>query len=159
MPRRRLNRLESIEARPCDHNDWDDVRTRKGYKVLRCRECQQRWKIPSTNVPRCMAFFNDCCLKDVHCEYLHVRRKKNSIIERFQRFGEKVLEGVGLDLQSHVTVCGGLSDDVLLTSEFLSSDSCSSDSDDNENPYMTCFAPPLWDAPTCGWYDPTPIEA
>jgi len=43
--------------RPCDHNTWDDVRTRRHAKMLRCRVCQAKWRLPSTSVPRCRAFF------------------------------------------------------------------------------------------------------
>eukprot|EP01059_Diplonema_ambulator_P014958 TRINITY_DN25_c1_g1_i1.p1 TRINITY_DN25_c1_g1~~TRINITY_DN25_c1_g1_i1.p1 ORF type:complete len:167 (+),score=36.81 TRINITY_DN25_c1_g1_i1:148-648(+) len=81
-------------VRPCEHNDWDDVRTRNGYKVLRCRVCQGRWKIPSQGVPRCMAFLYDNCEDGSGCSLLHVRRKKSNILERYEHFGECVLQGV-----------------------------------------------------------------
>ena len=47
--------------RPCKHNDWDDVRTRKGAKILRCRTCQAKWKLPSAKVPRCTPFLAGHC--------------------------------------------------------------------------------------------------
>ena len=68
------------ERRPCGHNDWDDVRTRKGFKTLRCRVCQGRWKVRNTT-PRCLAFLHDNC-KDLECESIHVRRKKCPLPER-----------------------------------------------------------------------------
>ncbi|KAJ9473407.1 hypothetical protein DIPPA_28064 [Diplonema papillatum] len=81
------------EPPPCDHNDWDDVRTRKGFKILRCRMCQEKWKIANTT-PRCLAFLHSCCDKGSSCPQLHVRRKKSSISERLEKFGDSVLEGV-----------------------------------------------------------------
>eukprot|EP01059_Diplonema_ambulator_P014960 TRINITY_DN25_c1_g2_i3.p2 TRINITY_DN25_c1_g2~~TRINITY_DN25_c1_g2_i3.p2 ORF type:complete len:142 (+),score=44.81 TRINITY_DN25_c1_g2_i3:58-483(+) len=85
--------------RPCCHNDWDDVRTRKGFKVLRCRICQGRWKIPSCSVPRCMPFLHDCCNKDEGCPLLHVRRRKTTIYERYEQFGNKVLKGCSREIK------------------------------------------------------------
>ena len=93
-----------VEVRPCEHNDWDDVRTRKGYKVLRCRECQKKWKLLSSNVPRCMPFLHDCCDKAEACPLLHVRRKKHTISERYEKFGDTVLEGVSIDIAARATV-------------------------------------------------------
>eukprot|EP01059_Diplonema_ambulator_P000432 TRINITY_DN10368_c0_g3_i1.p1 TRINITY_DN10368_c0_g3~~TRINITY_DN10368_c0_g3_i1.p1 ORF type:complete len:226 (+),score=8.22 TRINITY_DN10368_c0_g3_i1:252-929(+) len=81
-------------VRPCYHNDWDDVRTRKGYKVLRCRVCEERWKLPSRLVKRCMAFLHGTCKDGATCGMLHVRRKKSNILERYDTFGDSVLQGV-----------------------------------------------------------------
>eukprot|EP01059_Diplonema_ambulator_P003883 TRINITY_DN13577_c2_g1_i2.p1 TRINITY_DN13577_c2_g1~~TRINITY_DN13577_c2_g1_i2.p1 ORF type:complete len:165 (+),score=50.29 TRINITY_DN13577_c2_g1_i2:43-537(+) len=86
-------------VRPCEHNDWDDVRTRNGYKVLRCRVCQGRWKLPSQGVPRCMAFLHERCSEGAACSLLHVRRKKSNIVERYERFGNSVLEGVAVGIR------------------------------------------------------------
>eukprot|EP01059_Diplonema_ambulator_P010650 TRINITY_DN2066_c1_g1_i10.p2 TRINITY_DN2066_c1_g1~~TRINITY_DN2066_c1_g1_i10.p2 ORF type:complete len:191 (+),score=59.42 TRINITY_DN2066_c1_g1_i10:186-758(+) len=86
-------------VRPCQHNDWDDVRTRNGFKVLRCRICQGRWKLPSRSVPRCMAYLHDHCGEGVKCGLLHVRRKKSNIYERYDMFGDAVLEGVAPSIQ------------------------------------------------------------
>eukprot|EP01064_Diplonema_japonicum_P007264 TRINITY_DN14935_c1_g1_i1.p1 TRINITY_DN14935_c1_g1~~TRINITY_DN14935_c1_g1_i1.p1 ORF type:complete len:137 (+),score=20.68 TRINITY_DN14935_c1_g1_i1:53-463(+) len=123
-----LEGLEAIEKRPCEHNDWDDVRTRKGYKVLRCRDCQQRWKIPSNNVPRCMPFLHSCCDKKSECNKLHVRRKKN-------------------------TVEAPAADDWLTPDIFPLSPACDSDPECFKNPYFRCFAPPNL-PPQVGWYQP-----
>eukprot|EP01059_Diplonema_ambulator_P004667 TRINITY_DN1437_c0_g1_i5.p1 TRINITY_DN1437_c0_g1~~TRINITY_DN1437_c0_g1_i5.p1 ORF type:complete len:144 (+),score=18.68 TRINITY_DN1437_c0_g1_i5:43-474(+) len=143
MTRRRLGRLESIEPRPCQHNDWDDVRTRKGYKVLRCRECQQRWKIPSTNVPRCVAYFNGRCQEGCGCVYLHVRWKKSAESEASAKDTVSVLDLVPPnDILAALSQCTSESP----TSPVLT------------NPYMPFFAPPsLGHDPTYGWY--CPIEA
>eukprot|EP01064_Diplonema_japonicum_P038356 TRINITY_DN925_c0_g1_i7.p1 TRINITY_DN925_c0_g1~~TRINITY_DN925_c0_g1_i7.p1 ORF type:complete len:182 (+),score=36.98 TRINITY_DN925_c0_g1_i7:595-1140(+) len=80
-----------IATRPCDHNDWDDVRTKKGFKVLRCRVCQVQWKIPN-NIERCLPFLHECCDKGNACEMLHVRRKKMGKEEREKLFAAKEVE-------------------------------------------------------------------
>ncbi|KAJ9471039.1 hypothetical protein DIPPA_09725 [Diplonema papillatum] len=90
-----------IEKKPCEHNDWDDVRTRKGHKVLRCRACQSKWKLPSGSVSRCMAFLHGRCVDGAsNCKFLHVQRKKNTIVERYAKFGTSVLVGVGPDVDA-----------------------------------------------------------
>eukprot|EP01060_Flectonema_neradi_P037702 TRINITY_DN7670_c1_g1_i1.p1 TRINITY_DN7670_c1_g1~~TRINITY_DN7670_c1_g1_i1.p1 ORF type:complete len:320 (+),score=79.04 TRINITY_DN7670_c1_g1_i1:93-962(+) len=81
------------EPKPCEHNEWDDVRTRKGFKVLRCTICQEKWRLPSNGVSRCMEFLHNCCTA-TDCPRLHVRRKKSTIVERYQKFGKQVLVGV-----------------------------------------------------------------
>ena len=81
------------EPKPCNHNEWDDVRTRKGFKVLRCTVCQEKWRLPSNGVSRCMEFLHNCCTA-TDCPRLHVRRKKSTIVERYQKFGKQVLVGV-----------------------------------------------------------------
>eukprot|EP01059_Diplonema_ambulator_P012082 TRINITY_DN2222_c0_g2_i2.p1 TRINITY_DN2222_c0_g2~~TRINITY_DN2222_c0_g2_i2.p1 ORF type:complete len:169 (+),score=20.34 TRINITY_DN2222_c0_g2_i2:38-508(+) len=85
--------------RPCEHNDWDDVRTRHGYKLLRCRVCQGRWKLPNNSVPRCVLFLHEKCAEGPSCGLLHVRRKKSSICERYEQFGDSVLQGVAPRIQ------------------------------------------------------------
>eukprot|EP01060_Flectonema_neradi_P004627 TRINITY_DN12_c1_g3_i1.p1 TRINITY_DN12_c1_g3~~TRINITY_DN12_c1_g3_i1.p1 ORF type:complete len:586 (+),score=145.24 TRINITY_DN12_c1_g3_i1:51-1760(+) len=80
--------------RPCKHNDWDDVRTRKGAKILRCRTCQAKWKLPSAKVPRCTPFLAGHCERGEACVMVHVRKKKSNLMERFEKFGDSVLRGV-----------------------------------------------------------------
>ena len=63
--------------RPCLHNDWDDVRTRKGSKILRCRLCQRKWKLQSSTVARCASFLQNICPNGLQCAYLHVHKKKS----------------------------------------------------------------------------------
>lgn len=58
------------------HNEWDDVRTRKGVKVLRCRVCKQQFKLPSKDVPRCAEFLQDARCREVQCGLLHVHKQK-----------------------------------------------------------------------------------
>eukprot|EP01064_Diplonema_japonicum_P031738 TRINITY_DN5768_c4_g1_i1.p1 TRINITY_DN5768_c4_g1~~TRINITY_DN5768_c4_g1_i1.p1 ORF type:complete len:532 (+),score=141.94 TRINITY_DN5768_c4_g1_i1:162-1757(+) len=79
--------------RPCVHNDWDDVRTRKGSKILRCRTCQRKWKLPSSHVPRCLPFLRGHCPND-SCHLLHVHKKKSGLMERYEQFGEAVLRAM-----------------------------------------------------------------
>ncbi|KAJ9472200.1 hypothetical protein DIPPA_29031 [Diplonema papillatum] len=81
-------------TRPCKHNDWDDVRTRKGSKILRCRVCQSKWKLPSARVPRCSPFLCGHCDRGDSCDMVHVHKRKSNLVERFERFGDFVLRGV-----------------------------------------------------------------
>eukprot|EP01059_Diplonema_ambulator_P012083 TRINITY_DN2222_c0_g3_i1.p1 TRINITY_DN2222_c0_g3~~TRINITY_DN2222_c0_g3_i1.p1 ORF type:complete len:138 (+),score=56.56 TRINITY_DN2222_c0_g3_i1:44-415(+) len=106
-----LTEHEKHAVHPCEHNDWDDVRTRNGYKMLRCRVCQGRWKLPSQTVPRCMDFLHDRCKEGTHCWLLHVNRKKCTVMERYEQFGDSVLEGVAPRIQKKArrrAECGGL---------------------------------------------------
>ncbi|KAJ9437488.1 hypothetical protein DIPPA_34795 [Diplonema papillatum] len=82
------------EARPCDHNNWDDVRTRNGVKVLRCRVCQKQFKLISKTVPRCAQFLQEGTCEKPVCSQLHVHKKKKPLNERHNEFGEDVLKGV-----------------------------------------------------------------
>eukprot|EP01060_Flectonema_neradi_P025704 TRINITY_DN34509_c0_g1_i1.p1 TRINITY_DN34509_c0_g1~~TRINITY_DN34509_c0_g1_i1.p1 ORF type:complete len:356 (+),score=57.16 TRINITY_DN34509_c0_g1_i1:76-1143(+) len=64
--------------RPCRHNDWDDVRTRKGHKILRCRICHRKWKLLSGTLTRCAKFIQDeVCENGLQCSLLHVHKKKS----------------------------------------------------------------------------------
>eukprot|EP01064_Diplonema_japonicum_P039238 TRINITY_DN978_c4_g1_i1.p1 TRINITY_DN978_c4_g1~~TRINITY_DN978_c4_g1_i1.p1 ORF type:complete len:181 (+),score=35.77 TRINITY_DN978_c4_g1_i1:35-544(+) len=64
---------------PCQHNDWDDVRTRKGIKVLRCRVCHVVWKQKSSGAARCMAYLHGCCpYTSSECQLPHVHRRKKA---------------------------------------------------------------------------------
>lgn len=78
--------------RPCLHNEWDDVRTRKSSKILRCRVCQRKWKLPSSNVPRCVGFLKGECDLGAKCDRLHVFKKKVAVEERVERFGPQILQ-------------------------------------------------------------------
>eukprot|EP01059_Diplonema_ambulator_P010890 TRINITY_DN2090_c0_g2_i1.p1 TRINITY_DN2090_c0_g2~~TRINITY_DN2090_c0_g2_i1.p1 ORF type:complete len:151 (+),score=22.11 TRINITY_DN2090_c0_g2_i1:79-531(+) len=86
-------------VRPCAHNDWDDVRTRNGFKMLRCRECQGKWRLACSDVNRCMAFLHNCCSAGATCGLLHLRRRKCNVKERFEQFGECVLQNAARTTQ------------------------------------------------------------
>ena len=68
-------------TRPCEHNSWDDVRSRNGVKVLRCRVCLKQFKLPSYKVPRCLQFLQDSSCHKPNCELLHVHKKKRLMSE------------------------------------------------------------------------------
>eukprot|EP00755_Sulcionema_specki_P014886 Sspe_Gene.57898::Locus_31764_Transcript_1_1_Confidence_1.000_Length_587::g.57898::m.57898 len=85
---------------PCAHNNWDDVRQRKGVKMLRCRECNILWKWPrgtrrgGSAIQRCIPFLNGECLVGKDCPLIHVWRRKVLLPDRVKSFGPHVLEGV-----------------------------------------------------------------
>lgn len=63
--------------------------------MLRCRVCQAKWRLPSTSVPRCRAFFDGHCALGNNCQLLHVHKKKQGVQERVERFGNLVVDGQG----------------------------------------------------------------
>ena len=100
----RLEPLPEWVKRPCEHNDWDDVRQRKGVKMLRCRVCNTQWRWPrgarrgDKGLERCIDFLNDRCKKSgPQCSLLHIRRQKVSLEDRVKLFGSTVLSGVPQD--------------------------------------------------------------
>eukprot|EP01059_Diplonema_ambulator_P009682 TRINITY_DN1962_c1_g2_i1.p1 TRINITY_DN1962_c1_g2~~TRINITY_DN1962_c1_g2_i1.p1 ORF type:complete len:339 (+),score=71.20 TRINITY_DN1962_c1_g2_i1:1857-2873(+) len=68
--------------RPCLHNNWDSVRVKRGYALLRCRTCSSQWKLPSTSVKRCSKYLNKTCTLGTLCTCLHVNSRKQTYEER-----------------------------------------------------------------------------
>eukprot|EP01059_Diplonema_ambulator_P029716 TRINITY_DN4942_c0_g1_i1.p2 TRINITY_DN4942_c0_g1~~TRINITY_DN4942_c0_g1_i1.p2 ORF type:complete len:116 (+),score=27.93 TRINITY_DN4942_c0_g1_i1:266-613(+) len=109
-----------------------------------------------------MPFLHDCCSKGSACMALHVRRKKTSIEERHEKFGDVVLERVGQELQEKIagrvlTPRNSEPDQdavdpwATYTPSSFSHSSQSDDSDDEDsNPYLVCFAPDNL-PPLVGW--------
>eukprot|EP01060_Flectonema_neradi_P034029 TRINITY_DN5851_c1_g1_i1.p1 TRINITY_DN5851_c1_g1~~TRINITY_DN5851_c1_g1_i1.p1 ORF type:complete len:310 (+),score=49.47 TRINITY_DN5851_c1_g1_i1:94-1023(+) len=69
--------------RPCMHNDWDSVRIKRQFALLRCRVCSSQWKIKATEVRRCNTFMDGGCHGD--CELLHVNSRKQTQSERIRK--------------------------------------------------------------------------
>lgn len=76
---------EVQQPRPCDHNNWDAVKLRKGRLTLRCRQCNKFWKLLSKSVRKCADFFAGYCPLGVLCPLVHVHRYKNQ-----QKEAEKI---------------------------------------------------------------------
>eukprot|EP01063_Lacrimia_lanifica_P035601 TRINITY_DN6840_c0_g2_i1.p1 TRINITY_DN6840_c0_g2~~TRINITY_DN6840_c0_g2_i1.p1 ORF type:complete len:631 (+),score=202.69 TRINITY_DN6840_c0_g2_i1:171-2063(+) len=70
-----------MAGRPCEHNNWDNVRIVKGKIGLRCRTCATHWKVEVSVVVKCPAFFNGCCPNGVGCPLPHIHRYKNKAKE------------------------------------------------------------------------------
>eukprot|EP01063_Lacrimia_lanifica_P001153 TRINITY_DN10557_c1_g1_i1.p2 TRINITY_DN10557_c1_g1~~TRINITY_DN10557_c1_g1_i1.p2 ORF type:complete len:197 (+),score=20.99 TRINITY_DN10557_c1_g1_i1:58-648(+) len=85
-----------MNERPCCHNVWDNVRTKKGYLFLRCRMCESQWKADvNTMSARCEAFISPRgCRFGPKCTKLHIHPKKASLVQRVANHGEDVLERV-----------------------------------------------------------------
>ena len=70
------NRMGSYKSRrPCIHNNWDHIRSRRGVVYLRCRICELQWKMNSRDkryTTRCIDFRHNECIDDILCENLHV---------------------------------------------------------------------------------------
>eukprot|EP01064_Diplonema_japonicum_P010948 TRINITY_DN181_c0_g1_i11.p3 TRINITY_DN181_c0_g1~~TRINITY_DN181_c0_g1_i11.p3 ORF type:complete len:263 (+),score=38.61 TRINITY_DN181_c0_g1_i11:1587-2375(+) len=70
-------------VRPCLHNFWDSVRTKKGVALLRCRTCVSQWKIPASDIVKCKRFLNDQgCSLGVMCPHLHINARKKNYEDR-----------------------------------------------------------------------------
>ena len=72
---------EAMASRPCNHNNWDNVRIVKGKIGLRCRSCGIHWKADVSAIIKCPAFFNGYCPNGVSCPLPHIHRYKNKAKE------------------------------------------------------------------------------
>eukprot|EP01062_Namystynia_karyoxenos_P053820 TRINITY_DN4380_c3_g1_i1.p1 TRINITY_DN4380_c3_g1~~TRINITY_DN4380_c3_g1_i1.p1 ORF type:complete len:621 (+),score=67.13 TRINITY_DN4380_c3_g1_i1:116-1978(+) len=79
--------------RPCVHNKWDDVRTRRHHKILQCRECRSKWKIRMP-INTCTHWPHGRCARGDGCELLHVSKRKFDA----HGYSEAVLAGPGHNL-------------------------------------------------------------
>eukprot|EP01063_Lacrimia_lanifica_P011682 TRINITY_DN183_c0_g1_i5.p1 TRINITY_DN183_c0_g1~~TRINITY_DN183_c0_g1_i5.p1 ORF type:complete len:717 (+),score=192.57 TRINITY_DN183_c0_g1_i5:54-2153(+) len=77
---------------PCAHNDWDNVRVKKGFITLRCRQCQAQWKTEMGSVKKCFKFFQGMCRRGAACPLPHIHRYKQSLEKRQTIFGENLDE-------------------------------------------------------------------
>eukprot|EP01062_Namystynia_karyoxenos_P054453 TRINITY_DN4485_c1_g2_i1.p1 TRINITY_DN4485_c1_g2~~TRINITY_DN4485_c1_g2_i1.p1 ORF type:complete len:526 (+),score=152.00 TRINITY_DN4485_c1_g2_i1:86-1579(+) len=66
-------------ALPCRHNNWDNVRTKKGKFTLRCRECDatHRIRCAALSSIKCRAHWLGVCPNSSSCPALHVHKFKN----------------------------------------------------------------------------------
>eukprot|EP01064_Diplonema_japonicum_P004190 TRINITY_DN12742_c1_g1_i1.p1 TRINITY_DN12742_c1_g1~~TRINITY_DN12742_c1_g1_i1.p1 ORF type:complete len:131 (+),score=22.05 TRINITY_DN12742_c1_g1_i1:44-394(+) len=70
------------ESRPCAHNCWEDIRTRKKSKVLRCILCNSRWRAQARDIARCTQYYQtEECHNGADCEKLHVSKKQKKPVE------------------------------------------------------------------------------
>eukprot|EP00756_Hemistasia_phaeocysticola_P011131 Hpha_TRINITY_DN15090_c5_g3::TRINITY_DN15090_c5_g3_i3::g.123401::m.123401 len=71
--------------KPCGHNSWDNVRIRRGWVVLRCRECDAKWRQRPHSNERCPDFPTpQGCARGDACPQLHVHHTKRTAEERAQ---------------------------------------------------------------------------
>ncbi|KAJ9461076.1 hypothetical protein DIPPA_29200 [Diplonema papillatum] len=66
----------------CDHNDWDNVRVKKGTIMLRCRTCKDQWKTGNKGLLKCSAFYSGGCKLGNRCSFIHIHRYKNEAKEQ-----------------------------------------------------------------------------
>eukprot|EP00755_Sulcionema_specki_P029691 Sspe_Gene.1943::Locus_653_Transcript_1_1_Confidence_1.000_Length_1340::g.1943::m.1943 len=81
---------------PCEHNDWDNVRVKKGVMMLRCRKCQAPWKCLADYAmeEKCQEFSKGNCHLGPNCLKLHLNMRKESLLHRVIHFGSNVLDKV-----------------------------------------------------------------
>ena len=84
--------------KPCNHNSWDNVRTKKGQVFLRCRECEAQWRTPVDNLERCVQFnANTGCPIGSSCTMLHLHTRKQSLAERLAKHGAAILGSISAE--------------------------------------------------------------
>jgi len=75
-------------TRPCAHNSWDNVRLKRGWVILRCRECGSQWRQRPFNASggRCRTFTGPGgCGLGTKCPLLHVHAVKRTVEERAKK--------------------------------------------------------------------------
>ena len=82
------------QVAPCKHNNWDNVRIKKGNHSLRCRTCQEQWRVHHSFFSRCVPFYKGKCELGARCPNVHIHQYKEGLKDRRERFGDKVLYGV-----------------------------------------------------------------
>eukprot|EP01062_Namystynia_karyoxenos_P073843 TRINITY_DN70677_c0_g1_i1.p1 TRINITY_DN70677_c0_g1~~TRINITY_DN70677_c0_g1_i1.p1 ORF type:complete len:1200 (+),score=344.22 TRINITY_DN70677_c0_g1_i1:116-3601(+) len=64
---------------PCRHNTWDSARIKRGWNILRCRQCEVQWRLDHQVflAESCATFDgHGGCLAGADCDKLHVWRRK-----------------------------------------------------------------------------------
>eukprot|EP01064_Diplonema_japonicum_P022503 TRINITY_DN323_c0_g1_i1.p1 TRINITY_DN323_c0_g1~~TRINITY_DN323_c0_g1_i1.p1 ORF type:complete len:251 (+),score=51.84 TRINITY_DN323_c0_g1_i1:23-754(+) len=77
-------------ASPCHHNSWENVRIKRGWAVLRCRECSTQWRLRPSEIDRCPEFGKEIGRRCSHgdaCSRLHIhftRLKREMVLKQRQ---------------------------------------------------------------------------
>eukprot|EP01060_Flectonema_neradi_P003889 TRINITY_DN1253_c2_g1_i1.p1 TRINITY_DN1253_c2_g1~~TRINITY_DN1253_c2_g1_i1.p1 ORF type:complete len:165 (+),score=27.66 TRINITY_DN1253_c2_g1_i1:85-579(+) len=84
--------LVSFPPYLCNHNCWDNLRTKKDLVTMRCRECSMQWKAMKDFVEshKCEDFTRSSC-KNNCCEKLHIFRFKLPAKKRDKLLRKKAL--------------------------------------------------------------------
>eukprot|EP01060_Flectonema_neradi_P014175 TRINITY_DN2088_c0_g2_i1.p1 TRINITY_DN2088_c0_g2~~TRINITY_DN2088_c0_g2_i1.p1 ORF type:complete len:128 (+),score=24.36 TRINITY_DN2088_c0_g2_i1:42-386(+) len=66
----------STPDEPCNHNMWDNLRTKREVVSLRCRVCSAQWKasLDYLRERKCSTFVKSCPV--VNCPKLHIFKYK-----------------------------------------------------------------------------------
>eukprot|EP01064_Diplonema_japonicum_P021744 TRINITY_DN3130_c3_g1_i2.p1 TRINITY_DN3130_c3_g1~~TRINITY_DN3130_c3_g1_i2.p1 ORF type:complete len:248 (+),score=39.35 TRINITY_DN3130_c3_g1_i2:44-745(+) len=76
----------TIPVPPCAHNTWENLRVKRGYAILRCRECSSQWRVRPTDITRCREFGKEIgrtCSRGAACTYVHIhftRLKREAVL-------------------------------------------------------------------------------
>eukprot|EP01060_Flectonema_neradi_P006169 TRINITY_DN14130_c0_g2_i1.p1 TRINITY_DN14130_c0_g2~~TRINITY_DN14130_c0_g2_i1.p1 ORF type:complete len:189 (+),score=36.30 TRINITY_DN14130_c0_g2_i1:37-567(+) len=67
---------EEVLYPACNHNKWDNLRTKNEVVALRCRACSTQWKVPVDYIRtrKCEKFVKTCPVEN--CTYLHIYKYK-----------------------------------------------------------------------------------
>eukprot|EP01064_Diplonema_japonicum_P022210 TRINITY_DN3189_c0_g1_i1.p1 TRINITY_DN3189_c0_g1~~TRINITY_DN3189_c0_g1_i1.p1 ORF type:complete len:175 (+),score=35.52 TRINITY_DN3189_c0_g1_i1:68-592(+) len=74
-------KASTLGPSPCEHNDWDSVRTVSGMFTLRCRVCHAQRKEKLCKSDRCTDFIRSRVCNG-KCAKLHIHSKKLSVSQR-----------------------------------------------------------------------------
>ena len=70
-------------VRPCSHNNWDSVRVKRKWCLLRCRNCGSQWRLATGSFTRCHMFTSKSgCHTNEDCALLHIHHRKQTLSER-----------------------------------------------------------------------------
>eukprot|EP01064_Diplonema_japonicum_P003294 TRINITY_DN1213_c0_g1_i1.p1 TRINITY_DN1213_c0_g1~~TRINITY_DN1213_c0_g1_i1.p1 ORF type:complete len:175 (+),score=44.66 TRINITY_DN1213_c0_g1_i1:61-525(+) len=115
-------------VKPCTHNCWEDVRTRKRNKILRCIECSNKWKVSASDISRCPSFLSTSkCALGEQCPKLHVFKKVKT-----KQYTETETDSGSLNQETiEVLTWSTSSDEVVSTGHGAAY--CESDVENNDN--------------------------
>ena len=67
---------EEFLSPSCQHNKWDNLRTKNEIVALRCRVCSIQWKVPVEYIRtrKCESFVKSCPIEN--CTALHIYKYK-----------------------------------------------------------------------------------
>lgn len=59
---------------PCSHNSWEDLRTRRGRRILRCSQCKAKWRcyVTSQVYKVCTDYEQGDCSRGESCQRIHI---------------------------------------------------------------------------------------
>ena len=89
----------------CNHNSWDNLRTKKDIVALRCRECSLQWKAPKDYIDsrKCEPYWEGKC-EDLHCQLLHIHKFKLSLKMRNKKLKEQELVQQRVQQEQQLTI-------------------------------------------------------
>jgi len=78
------------QAPPCSHNTWEDLRTRRGRRILRCSQCKAKWRcyVTSQVYRVCTDYEQGQCCRGESCDRIHIVASHRKMEEGRWRIGK-----------------------------------------------------------------------